>query len=71
MPQQAPLLRVVRGDPTAGELAALVAIVVARRAAAAVVSPAIRRSGWSERNRLLRVTHPPGPAGWRASAAPR
>ncbi|MBA2697599.1 MAG: acyl-CoA carboxylase subunit epsilon, partial [Nocardioidaceae bacterium] len=56
MPQQAPLLRVVRGDPTADELAALVAIVVARRAAAAVVSPAIRRSGWSERNRLLRVT---------------
>nr|MBA3719706.1 acyl-CoA carboxylase subunit epsilon [Nocardioidaceae bacterium] len=33
-----PLLRVVRGEPTAEELAALVAVVAARRSAAAAAA---------------------------------
>jgi len=69
-----PLLRVVRGDPTDEQLAALVAVVAARRAAAgdaaAAPTPA-RRTGWSARERTLRGVHRPGPGQWRAAARTR
>ena len=50
--RSSPLLRVVRGEPTAEELAALVAVVAARAAAAAAsrvrdVRPGTTRPGWS------------------------
>lgn len=67
----APLLRVTKGDPTDGELAALVAVVAARRAAAAAGSTVVRRSGWTDRSGALRGTHRPGPNGWRSAALPR
>ena len=63
-----PLLRVVRGEPTAEELAALVAVVSARGAPA----PSARgvRSAWIDRSRMLRRCPPHAPGAWRDSALP-
>jgi len=67
---QAPALRVVKGDPTPEELAALVAVVAARSAAAAAASTAVRptRSEWGHPARAVRGTHRPGPDQWRRSS---
>ncbi|HLK95801.1 MAG TPA: acyl-CoA carboxylase epsilon subunit [Nocardioidaceae bacterium] len=65
-----PLLRVVRGEPTAEELAALVAVVAARSVAAQAVRPADPRSAWGHPARAVRGAHRPGPDGWRRSALP-
>ena len=69
---QAPLLAIVRGSPSAEEVAALVA-VLARRGAGSTVATYARgvRSEWSARSRLLRAPLQRGPGGWRASARPR
>jgi Acyl-CoA carboxylase epsilon subunit len=64
---ETPSLRVVRGEPTAEELAALVAVLAARPAGP---PPARLRSAWADPARLLGLTHRPGPAGWRRSALP-
>ena len=63
-----PLLRVVRGNPTPEELAALVA-VVASRSAAPEPEPA-PPSRWASRARQLRRPLPHGPGAWRASGLP-
>jgi len=60
-----PLLRVVRGEPTAEELAALVAVVTAR--AAAAPPETTPGSAWTDRIRLVRRCPAPGPSAWRAS----
>ncbi|MBA3233345.1 MAG: acyl-CoA carboxylase subunit epsilon [Propionibacteriales bacterium] len=68
-----PLLRIVRGNPTDEEVAALVAVVAARGAAAAGVNRAAdrrQRSGWADHARGVRGRHLPGPGAWRASAFP-
>ena len=65
-----PLLRVVRGDPTPEELAALVAVLVTR-AVPAAPSPAPARSAWVDRARYLRGPLPHGSGAWRAAALPR
>src|SRR5215207_11086123 len=63
-----PLLRVVRGEPTAAELAALVAVLAGRSTATA---PAPRvRSAWSDPARRLGIAGRAGPASWRRSALP-
>lgn len=66
-----PVLRVVKGDPTPEELAALVAVVQARVSAAG--KPAARKvkSGWAAYWRSVREPVQHGPGGWRASARPR
>jgi hypothetical protein len=64
-----PFLRVVRGEPTAEELAALVAVLAARAAAAAAGRPR-PRSAWADPAARLRVPPAPGPAAWRRSALP-
>ena len=64
-----PFLRVVRGEPTAEELAALVAVLAAR-AAAAPARPR-PRSAWADPASRLRVPLTPGPAAWRRSALPQ
>jgi hypothetical protein len=65
---ETPFLQVVRGEPTAEELAALVAVLAARAAAPA---PAARvRSAWADPARRIRVTARPGPGPWRRSALP-
>jgi hypothetical protein len=65
----APVLRVVRGEPTADELAALVAVLTARSRSTRS-RPAVRPSGWSDRSRLLRSIPRPGPGAWAASGQP-
>ncbi|HEX2499659.1 MAG TPA: acyl-CoA carboxylase subunit epsilon [Actinomycetes bacterium] len=65
-----PALRVVRGEPTPEELAALVTVLAARAAmvpAAGSGSDAVR-SAWQDRSRYLRTTLPHGAGAWRASA---
>jgi hypothetical protein len=63
-----PLLRVVRGDPSAEELAALVAVVTARASATAEPEPPVRPL-WGRP--VLRPVLTPGPGAWRASVLPR
>ncbi len=74
----APELRVVKGEATAEELAALVAVVVARRAAISPDAPVVvhrsgsaASSGWTARERGLRGVHRHGPGRWWASTLPR
>jgi hypothetical protein len=70
-----PALRVVRGDATPEEIAALVAVLLARSASAAGEVPSASasvpaRSAWSDRSRLLRRPLQPGPGAWRRSGLP-
>jgi hypothetical protein len=59
-------LRIVRGEPTAEELAALAALVAAASGAEdAVRVPA--RGGWSDPARIVPRLPQPGPGAWRAS----
>lgn len=66
-----PALRVVRGSPTAEELAAVVALLAAwaaaQRASVGAGQPA-GRSAWA----VPRLRRPltPGPGAWRAAALP-
>ena len=64
-----PLLRVVKGDPTPEEVAALVAVLASLGSPAA--APPRRTSEWNAPRRLHRTVHPHGYAGWRASGLPR
>ena len=67
--QKAPFLRVVKGDPTPEELAALVAVLASLGGPAA---PAPRRTPeWNAPQRLHRVPQHHAPGGWRASGLPR
>jgi hypothetical protein len=64
-----PFLKVIRGDATPEEIAALVAVFASLGQAEA---PARRRTPeWQANHRKLRVTHPHGPGGWRSSGLPR
>ena len=67
-PTSAPALRIVRGEPDAGELAALVTVLAAASTAAAG-PPTRTRSAWAEPARGVRAPMPAG--GWRAPALPR
>jgi hypothetical protein len=67
----APVLRVVKGDLTPEELAALVAVVAARNAAAAHAAARTKprlRSEWGHPARQVRAPHTFGPDQWRRSA---
>ncbi|MFF8030335.1 MULTISPECIES: acyl-CoA carboxylase epsilon subunit [unclassified Streptomyces] len=61
------MIKVVRGNPTPEELAAALAVVRARAAAASAVpsgAPAVRDS-WSDPSRIAAHRPPrPGPASW-------
>jgi Xaa-Pro aminopeptidase len=61
-----PMLRIVRGEPSDEEVAALVAVLSARSAATAAPEPQAR-SAWSDRAALLRKPMLPGPGAWRAA----
>jgi hypothetical protein len=63
------LLRVVRGDPTDEELAALLAVLTAGTASREVRANA-GRSAWHHPARLVRRPVTSGPGGWTASARP-
>jgi hypothetical protein len=64
----APLLRVVSGDPSPEELAALVAVVASLGSAAA--APPRRTPAWQAHSRKVRATYASGPGGWRSSGLP-
>ena len=66
-----PLLQVVRGMPTAEELAALVAVLAARGSGEAP-APSPRTGGrWGDHARGMRTALPHGPGRWRSAALPR
>jgi len=68
----APVLTVVSGNPSAEEVAALVAVLATRSGPASEPAVAGRlRYEWSSRSRLMRPPLPRGQGGWRASALPR
>ena len=68
--QARPLLRVVRGDATPEEVAALVA-VVASLGSNGGEPPRRRTPEWSAHHRTMRRSLPHGPGGWRSSGLPR
>jgi hypothetical protein len=66
-----PLFRVVRGDATPEEIAALVAVLAVR--GGGDDAPGHSRSvknGWSDWSRLLRRPLATGPGAWRGSGLP-
>ncbi len=70
-PADQPLLRVVRGDATPEEIAALVAVLATHDVGR--MAPGQARwvpSAWSDRSRQLRCPLFPGPGAWRGSAQP-
>jgi hypothetical protein len=75
-PAEPTAVRIVRGEPSAEELAALVAVLAARSAAGAgngAPAPAPAVSAWTDRSRYVRSARTGfgARAGWRASALPR
>ncbi len=64
-----PLLRVVKGDATPEEIAALVAVVASM--GGGTDTPPGRTPEWSRPERRMRATHAQGPGGWRGSGLPR
>ena len=60
-----PLLRVVAGNPTAEELAAVLVVLAGR--APPAPDPAARVDGWSAYWRTLRAPLVAGPGAWRRS----
>jgi acyl-CoA carboxylase epsilon subunit len=70
-PPAAPRLTVVRGEPTAAELAAVVVVLSARGRRPGPAPAARPRSQWTDKARQLRPALTPGPGAWRASALPR
>jgi hypothetical protein len=64
------VLRVVRGDATPEEIAAVVAVLLARSASDLGTPPRPAPSAWADRSRLLRRPLFPGPDAWRRSALP-
>jgi hypothetical protein len=64
-----PEIEVVKGDPTPEELAALVAVVAARRAPPTEESE--RPSTWAAYWRSVRAPVRHGATGWRDSTRPR
>jgi hypothetical protein len=69
-----PFLRVVRGDATPEEIAAIVATLAAVAAARSRWPDEAKhesvRTNWNDRARLLRAPVHPAPGAWRRSALP-
>ena len=63
-----PFLRVIRGDATPEEVAAVVAVLSSLQGEAP--EKPRRRPEWSHYRRAQRVTLRRGPGGWRASGLP-
>jgi hypothetical protein len=64
-----PLLRIVKGDPTPDEVAALVAVVSAMAAGAQAAGAKARpKPEWGAHHHKLRGTNRHGPGAWRATA---
>ena len=71
MTEPEPLLRVVRGQPTDEETAALAVVLTAKLAARPAYGHAGRATGgWADRARALRTPLTPGRGAWRNAAHP-
>jgi Acyl-CoA carboxylase epsilon subunit len=72
MTEPEPLLRVVRGQPTDEEAAALAVVLAAKLAARPAPCHAGRAAvgGWADRARAMRVPLTPGPGAWRNAGRP-
>ena len=70
MTDPGPVLRVIRGDATPEEIAAVVAVLLARPAIADGPAARPAPSAWADRSRLLRRPLFPGPDAWRRSGLP-
>ncbi|TQS45164.1 acyl-CoA carboxylase subunit epsilon [Cryptosporangium phraense] len=65
-----PVLRILRGVPTAEELAALVGVLAARSAAVTPAAPQAREL-WRRKEARVGAPLVAGPGAWRASGLPR
>jgi hypothetical protein len=66
-----PVFKVISGDATAEEIAAVLAAVTSAARSASRPSPSARStSAWADRAAGLRRPLRPGPDGWRASGRP-
>jgi len=65
----APVLRVVKGEVSPEEIAALVAVLASLGPTS--TAPPVPRPEWNSPHRLVRTPRLPGPGGWRASGLPR
>ena len=67
MTEPEPLLRVVRGQPTDDEAAALAVVLAAKRSARPAPAREERAivGGWAGRARAMRTPLTPGPGAWR------
>jgi hypothetical protein len=63
--------RIVRGEATDEEVAALTVVLAAAAASATTTAPAAVRDRWSDPTARLRVPLHPGPGAWRTSTWPR
>ncbi|MCF2529832.1 acyl-CoA carboxylase subunit epsilon [Yinghuangia soli] len=61
------MIKIVRGEPTPEELAAIVAVVAARAAAGGPPESPAPPSQWNTPARLVRTPLHPGPGAWQAS----
>jgi Acyl-CoA carboxylase epsilon subunit len=64
------MLRVIRGDATPEEIAAIVAVLTLRSQPAAP-EPSRTLSIWADKGRMMREPVLPSSGGWRRSAFPR
>lgn len=65
-----PLVRVLKGNPSDEELAALVGVLEARTRHRAVAGGPRRARGWIDRSRLMRRHPRSGSGAWRTSTWP-
>jgi hypothetical protein len=65
-----PVLRVIRGNASPEEIAAMIAVLLPRPALDSGAPPWRSPSAWAARSRLLRRPVQAGPDAWRRSALP-
>jgi Acyl-CoA carboxylase epsilon subunit len=63
--------RVVRGEPSDAELAALTVVLAAVASASPALAPPAARNRWSDPAAQFRAPLRPGPGAWRTSTWPR
>jgi Acyl-CoA carboxylase epsilon subunit len=68
--QPVPVLKVVRGEPTAAELVAVLVVLGSRASDVHTLDARPSRSGWAANDRMMRPHVKAGPGAWRASALP-
>ncbi len=70
MSEDRPLLRIVRGEPTAEEIAALTVVVAALSRRGRPRRRPVPVGAWADPAGSHRPALRPGPGGWRAAGAP-